>query len=263
MRSPEFVAEQRGQQSSHHATVDLELFGSTWVISKRISGESYNGITDSLGALYLTYRDLVRGIYSQIPPLVKLGFSEAELVIYEQYVPGYTAEQLVSGGDSEGVMAIVDNIFLPLIPHIGKPDVVGGIWTRNYPLPFAVDIKPANIVLTGQNGTSRAVPVDFFPPLIRDAETGLYPHAKSLSVSNHIEYSYGDFEVWLAKFYMMMRHLNPSLTHQLTEYYLAVCDQCDRTGMLRQRILTNIVKRKVACPNCPYCNPATINGNSD
>ncbi len=216
------------------------------LIKKQVDASIYNVNPKELVELYSAYRDLITAIFP-IPKLIDIIIRDQIIIIIEELIVGLNGEQIILEGDLEKIKNMIRVIFTQLSDQIIK---INGRDSISFPINTPIDVKPANILVANNRVVT---PVDFFPPLIKSVKTQKYIHAKNMFDQRKIEYSYGDFEVLLAKFYFEIKKISPFIVSQLRSIFLEMIS-LTQSQVAIDRFSVNVFDSSSGCPNCSYCN---------
>lgn len=235
---------------SHHSKISINNKYDHDLINKKIALSGYNCNPLELSYLYLKYREQVENIYPKIPKLFTIDIIDKDLCITEEFISGQSLKDIIVEGNKDKWIFSTQTLFTPLLKHIKQTPLQIDQFTSHFPLDICLDIKPANIVL---HNNERIVPVDFFPPLLRSENSEYYPHTLNSQDTNLVKYSYGDFEVLLAKHFSETQYINSDFSTNIKNDFIKMCDQFDTSGFLATRIIKNVIETDARCPNCLYC----------
>ncbi len=244
--------------NSHHSHIIFEEIQGYPTAIKLIDISDFSGDRKELLDLCGAYRNKISDIYCDAPKLFSaFVINDNILQLVEEAVEGETMEKLAcQGNNPTRWLEKAESFFLPLKDHFTRQKVTIGPYESNFPLDIMLDAKPANIVVRQSTYSDQfiGVPVDFYPPLLKLWSSGKFIHTLTQEEEWRVQYSYGDLEVLLAKFFFETKNTNPKFAGELKTGFVSICNKLDPCGSLSEGIVKKVLDSVHGCPDCPYCS---------
>jgi hypothetical protein len=236
-----------------HSKVKFVEFEGKPAVLKIVDISAYCLEPSKIEQQYIRYRAIISRVYPAIPDLYCIQHTDDRLIVVEQALKGKSFEQVVQEGDRDLWNRSTRKIFAPLISNLQKEPVNIGPFVSKFPFGIPVDLKPANVIITQNNGKVSATPIDFFPPLVILDNTKKYMHCPTTLETMRVLYSATDLEVVLARHMFETLKINENTGRAVENDFLEFCREIDPTGQLSQNMVDKVINSKHRCPHCPYC----------